>query len=334
MKIVSTAPGRCGVVGNPTDMYGGSVISCSTAERAKCVIDNERVDSITISAGDQTQTVRVNDDLERRGDHLDLARVALKELGVLNAGVRPFSLATSTQIPMQAGLAGSTAMLAAIVGALLTVIDRRLCAHETAELVRKIEYESMGVVCGFQDAYMTVFGGVNYMDFRGKNSFDTPETEKPLATVEPLSSQLPTHLPIVLAHTGVKHHSGTVHSSPRERWRAGERAFVDGYAEVADLARSGKRAILRREWARLGELINRNHAIVRDLGGSGEANEKLIAAALDGGALGAKLAGAGGGGTILALTLDMDKTIELLLAAGADAILKPQPSAGLTVEIE
>ena len=34
----STAPGRCGIIGNPTDMYGGSVISCSTRERAAVLI--------------------------------------------------------------------------------------------------------------------------------------------------------------------------------------------------------------------------------------------------------------------------------------------------------
>ena len=79
--------------------------------------------------------------------------------------------------------------------------------------------------------------------------------------------------------------------------------------------------------------MNRNHALVRDLGGSGEANEAMIAAALAGGATGAKLAGAGGGGTILALTHDKDKTVAALRAAGAEAILFPSPQAGLTVEM-
>ena len=41
------------------------------------------------------------------------------------------------------------------------------------------------------------------------------------------------------------------------------------------------------------DLMNRNHAIVRDLGGSGEANEAMIAAALAGGATGGE-AGRGG----------------------------------------
>ena len=113
-------------------------------------------------------------------------------------------------------------------------------------------------------------------------------------------------LPLVLAHTGVKHHSGTVHKSIRERWLEGEPAVVEGYLEIARLARAAKRALLARDWDALADLMNRNHAVQRDFGGSGESNERLIAAALAGGADGAKLAGAGGGGTILALTHDPD----------------------------
>ena len=37
--ILATAPGRCGVIGNPSDMYGGCVISCSTPVRNRCTIE-------------------------------------------------------------------------------------------------------------------------------------------------------------------------------------------------------------------------------------------------------------------------------------------------------
>jgi galactokinase len=47
--IVASAPGRCGVLGNPTDMYGGSVISCSTRERAFCEL-YEDADALIVEA--------------------------------------------------------------------------------------------------------------------------------------------------------------------------------------------------------------------------------------------------------------------------------------------
>jgi mevalonate kinase len=105
----------------------------------------------------------------------------------------------------------------------------------------------------------------------------------------------------VLATTGVQHSSGAVHSPIRERWLAGDPEVVAGYERVGEIARAGKRAFLAGDFARLGALMNENHALQRGFGGSGESNERLIRAALTGGALGAKLAGAGHGGTIVAL---------------------------------
>ena len=37
--IHCSAPGRCGIIGNPTDMYGGSVISCIVPYRAHVTVE-------------------------------------------------------------------------------------------------------------------------------------------------------------------------------------------------------------------------------------------------------------------------------------------------------
>ena len=329
--IKASAPGRCGLVGNPSDMYGGSVLSLSTRERASCTLVEASQMQITVSG--QTQTLHTAADLALHpGDYLNVARVALSALEVDPQVAEPFHLLATTEIPMQAGLAGSTAILACLTGAVLAHLGLRLSPYESAELVRKIEYDVLGIVCGFQDAYMTVFGGLNFLDFRGRTSAEAFELTTPFATVEPLAASV-RDLPFVLAHTGVRHHSGSVHLSPRERWQAGDPAAVNGYGEIAELARAAKRALLSGDCETLATVMTRNHAIVRGLGGSGDANEALIVAALDSGALAAKLAGAGGGGTILALTLDPDRTAAALQSAGAEAILFPAPTPGLTVEI-
>lgn len=327
--IVATAPGRCGLAGTPTDMYGGSVLSCTTRERARCTLTP--ADTLTVSVSGQTQTLRSPGDLALRGDFLDVARAVLSALGVQPGAAPGFHLSADTQVPMQAGLAGSTAILATLVGCMLASLDTPLNLYQTAELVRHIESETLGIVCGFQDHYMTVFGGLNFMDFRGKLSAQPQDDTTPFATIEPLQHHVTLNLPLLLAHTGVQHHSGSVHATPRERWLAGEAAVVNGYREAALLAAPAKRALLSADWHGLATLMTRNHALVRDLGGSGPANEALIAAALDGGALGAKLAGAGGGGTILALTLDPERTERALRNAGAEQILYPAPAPGLTI---
>jgi galactokinase/mevalonate kinase-like predicted kinase len=179
---------------------------------------------------------------------------------------------------------------------------------------------------------MCTFGGLNYMDFRGKQFYRSAEAEL-FATVEPLNQHV-SALPFVLGYTGVQRISGTVHKPIRERWLEGEEEVVSGYERITEIARQGKKAVIRGDWPSLGRLMNENHAIQRDLGGSGESNERLIAAALDAGALGAKLAGAGSGGTIIALWPREDTVPleEALRGAGAMATYRLEVAPGVTVE--
>ncbi|MGC8668273.1 MAG: hypothetical protein ACP5VE_09185 [Chthonomonadales bacterium] len=324
-RIVAHAPGRCGIVGNPTDMYGGSVLSISTRERAFCTLSPAK--TIVLEAGDERAHIASEDDLELRGDRLDLPRAALKYLGPHVEG--GFVLSLSTEIPMRAGLAGSTALMVALVGALDLWFGWEMNPWMIAETARRIEANILGVMCGFQDQHMAVFGGINYMDFRGKE-FLQQRPGEPLATVEPLTAYV-TVPPLVAAHTGIQRHSGQVHSSPRERWLAGDEKVRRAYSRIADLARAGKKALLHADWPSLGALMNENQDLVADLGGSGPENDRLIEVARRAGAWGAKLAGAGGGGTILALAEDPHQMADTLLAAGADRVLFPNPERGLTV---
>jgi len=325
--IVSTAPGRCGIVGNPTDMYGGSVISCSTVERARCTIMDSP--SLMLSVSGFVQMIRSNDDLRLCGNYLDIPKAVLTYLELTPSNFR-CRLSANTEIPESAGLAGSTALVVAVLGAVLEKIGVEMDRFSIAETARKIEYRVMGIMCGYQDQHMAAFGGLNYMDFRGKERLAQDEDE-PLATVEPLRNAVG-ELPIVVAHTGIKRNSGIVHKSIRERWVDRETAVVEGYLRIAELARIGKKAMLNGDWDTLGDLMNENHDIQRSLGGSGLQNDYLIDVSRSNGALGAKLAGAGHGGTIVALTLEPDRTVRALRDAGAERILWPRPVDGVSIE--
>lgn len=324
--IIATAPGRCGIVGNPTDMYGGSVISITTRERAMCTLAASNV--LEVASAGERSVIHSKEDLALRGDHLDILRAALAFFGI-DPAKHCFSLSLSTEIPMQAGMAGSTALVVTIVGALNRYFDWRLHPWAVAETARKIEAQAMGVLCGLQDQHMAVFGGLNYMDFAGKAGLEQRDDE-PLVTVEALTAHAPIP-PLLTANTGVRHHSGMVHKSPRQRWLEGEKQVIESYERIAMLARLGKRALLAGDWATLGALMNENHALVAALGGSGPANDRLIEAARAAGAYGAKLAGAGGGGTILVLAEDREKVSRALVEAGAVSLMTPEPTPGLTV---
>ncbi len=324
-RLVVSAPGRCGIIGNPTDMYGGSVISCSTQERA--FVSVEPSDGLTLESDQGECQVHLRSDLQLKGDHCDILRavIAHQRYYRLKAHVRCWS-----ELPFASGLSGSTAMVAAALRAVTAFQGIEYGRHHFAELARSIELNYMGVVCGYQDQYMATFGGFNYMDFRDKEFYREVMSE-PFATVESLTQHVD-ELPFILANTGVAHHSGAVHKPIRERWLEGDREVVDAYVQIAKLAREGKKALLTRNWKLLGELMNENHDIQRKLGGSGPENERLIGAALDAGAYGAKLAGAGQGGTIIALHPDPRTLEPALLAAGTRRFLHPAPNDGVRID--
>jgi galactokinase/mevalonate kinase-like predicted kinase len=323
-----TAPARANLIGNPSDLYGGAVLACTVPLRARVSLGPAR--GTELCTGGRMLRIEGPADLAPAGDAFDIARSVLRSLDVTPR----CRIEYDTEIPLRSGLGGSTALQVALLRALLSWLGRECSPYELAERARAVEREQLGIRCGYVDQYMCTFGGLQYVDLRGKEHESPPEAQ-PFATVEPLAEHVP-RLPFLLAYTGVRHHSGQVHAPIRQRWERGEPAVVAAYERMAELARAGKRALLKADWARLGALMNENHALQRELGGSGEVNDRLIEAALDAGALGAKLAGAGHGGTIAAL-LPGDDSPDIRAAlegAGAAAFYRPRPVAGVRVEGE
>ncbi len=323
--LVASAPGRAGIIGNPSDMYGGSVISCTVPLRGYVSI--RPAERLVLESDRGLLEIRGREDLQQRGDHFDVLRAVIAHQRCLHLNVH---LKCWSEVPEGSGLSSSSSLVVAALYALLRYQRITLNKYYFAETARSIELNHMGVVCGYQDFYMTTFGGLNYMDFRDKEFYREVHSE-PYTTMESLTPFVH-ELPFVLAHTGVRHLSGQVHKPIRERWLEGDREVREGYVTISRLAREGKKALLEGDWVRLGRLMNENHAIQRDLGGSGEANERLIAAALRGGAYGAKLAGAGNGGTIIALHPDPEALGAELRRAGAELVLFPRPVPGVRLD--
>lgn len=235
-----------------------------------------------------------------------------------------------TNIPKSRGLGGSTALLAATLACVLRARgeEPELATAEGrskfAELVRDVELNDAEIACGFQDAYMVVHGGLQEMDFDGKE----PESPGPIATLTSLQMTLP----FLLISTDVERLSGSVHGPMIERWRSGEREVVRGIAEIVSIGAQAAEALRAKDWTELSDLMTRNHAIVASLGGSGEAIDALINDSKACGALAAKLAGAGMGGTVIALTMDPHGLQTKLRQRGYTLFMRPSIEPGLRFE--
>ena len=296
-SVTASAPGRCGIIGNPSDIYGGFVVSCSIPLRNRC-------------------TLTLNDPGVFPDDQM-LWRAATARFPV-----PPCNVEWNCEVPRSSGLAGSTALLAATLACVHALRGERLEANASfAELVRDIELNDAGIVCGFQDAYMVVHGGLQAMDFAGKH----PLEGGPHGTLRTLQAELP----FLLITTGVERLSGSVHGPIRERWLSGEREVVQAMERIAELGRDGARALEQSDWETLGSAMDENHGIVASLGGSGDAIDKLIKDCKSAGAMSAKLAGAGLGGTVIALTEEAEQLETKLRQKGFTRFLRPQIVDGL-----
>lgn len=304
--FVASAPGRCGIIGNPSDIYGGQVLSCSIPARAIC----------RLTLGGDVQLPE-----DTRLWDAALKRFPLDE---------PAFVEWSTDVPRSSGLSGSTALLAATLACVMQAAGKTPDLESPegkiayAELVRDVERHDAGVMCGYQDAYMIVHGGLRLMNFTGKH----PVNPGPNATLESIDAPLP----FLLVTTGVERLSGSVHGPMAQRWMDGEREVVEAMDTIKGLARPGAEALKHGRYDELGRLMDENHRLIAALGGSGEPIDELIAHCKRHGAKSAKLAGAGLGGTVIALTEDVDGLETALRGEGYTRFLRPFAGPGVRLE--
>lgn len=304
MKVIqASAPARCGILGNPSDIYGGWVLSCSVPVRATCRL-------ILGESGPLPQDTRL----------LDAALTRFPLEG-------EWKVEWSTDIPRSSGLSGSTALLAATLACLLKARGEEAMLEDSiamGELVRDVERREADIMCGFQDAQMIVHGGLQHMSFAGKH----PVKQGPHPTLRPITADLP----FLLVTTGVERLSGSVHGPIAQRWMEGEKEVVEAIEAITDLGGQAGEWMIKGDWQSLAEGMAENHRLVAGLGGSGEPIDRLIGLCLTHGARAGKLAGAGLGGTVIALTDDPAHLESRLRSEGYQRFLKPEITEGLRLE--
>jgi galactokinase/mevalonate kinase-like predicted kinase len=333
-RRVLTVPARINLLGNPGDANEGDYATISAAIDVRAGVLLEPAQGLVLefvaSEAGGTPEMRVmasTDDYPLPyGDRADLVKGACNRLHAFSAEFRSkhaaqgVKIATWTDVPFQSGLGGSSLFVLLTLAGLREFydLDRRLLNdYVVAELAQRVESEELGITCGFADRYVPLFGGIAYVDYRGKLEH-RDIGEEPFATYERLDTMVQ-DLPLVMASTGLKRDSGDVHGTMRPRYLDEHRQWQRNGGEPPPMVRlmsgawetawRGKTALLRGDLPKVGLLMNENHRLVDEMmsycgfeDGAGWANNMLIETALENGALGAKLTGAGGGGSVFALT--------------------------------
>lgn len=326
-------PARINVVGSPTDACEGAYATLTAAVERRGGAEIEAAPAPPAEPAPIVAAAIAG--LCRHVPELPAAMAA-----------RPAAIRTWTDVPASSGLAGSSVLLLAVLAALRAFYrldPRRWNDYALAEIAQRAEEHDLGVVCGFADRYAPLFGDVAYLSCHGK-LWHAPLGEEPYATYEKLGALAPP-LAFVVATTGVRRDSGSVHAPMRARYleerQRGRGALLALARQMGETAWRGKIALLAHDLAELGAQIDRNQALVDEMmetcgfaSGAGDEVRALVAAARAAGALGAKLTGAGGGGAVFALPPPggAERLADALRPLAGEVFVVPVARDGLRVE--
>ncbi|HUF00289.1 MAG TPA: hypothetical protein VMN99_13610, partial [Anaerolineales bacterium] len=124
---------------------------------------------------------------------------------------------------------------------------------------------------------------------------------------------------ILIAGTGIAAPTKESVGDVRRLWMDDRSRWETVFDKIGEISFTAHRAIEAGKWELLGELMNENHALLQTLTVSSPELDRLVEAARNAGALGAKLSGGGRGGNMIALVNDqIAETVSLALKeAGA-----------------
>ncbi len=308
MIIHTTVNARAGLLGNPSDIYGGKVISFLIADLFASV---RLWESPQLSFRMHPEYDRMEfDDLEdfvtavSRHGYYGMQRVlfatcrrfvAYCEEQGLRLRRTNFTVDYATNIPRQSGLGGSSAIIIAALRALkrfYRLPADSLPPAELAALALSVETKELGIAAGLQDRVVQAYGGLTYMDF-----------SVPGGQYERLDSGLLPRFGLAwVSELQIgSQESGQVHTPVRVRWEQGDPEVHRIIPEIAECARAGREALRQRNWAELGRLMTRNYELRRELFGERgpeRHNTRLVEIAKAAG-FAAKLSGSGGAVVVL-----------------------------------
>ena len=252
----------------------------------------------------ETEEAASVDDIRHRA-----VRAALKYMSwVDNQHTCGLEIAHLADLPGGSGTGSSSAFVVGLVNALAALRGEYMAPGELADAAVDIERNWLEETVGCQDQTFAAYGGLNALHFRPGGAVDVC----PLALDGAHAAELEGHL--LLFFTGLTRTSSAVAATyaPTLGDRPGEQFAL------LRMAHEGADAVRRRDWRRLGDLVDRSGRVKAGLSPAvcPPAVAALYARARLEGAWGGKLTGAGGGGC-LALVAPPDRHPHLVRTLGA-----------------
>ena len=286
--IICQTPLRISFAGGGTDLKSfydhedGCVIS-SAIDKYIFVIVKERFDEKIYINYSKKEIVDSIDEIEH-----GLVREALRKTNV-TGGVE---ITTLADIPSEgSGLGSSSTVTVGLLNALYAYNGIQVTAEKLAREASEIEIDILGKPIGKQDQYIAAYGGVRFFQFKSDESVDVEKIHIINSKNRSLGANL------LLFYTGKTRSSDTI-LSEQKRETNNKMEFLK---QIKQQAFNIKECVLKHEFDYIGHILREGWELKKQLSNqisNGMINH-MYSRAMEAGALGGKISGAGGGGFML-----------------------------------
>jgi galactokinase len=320
-RTVASAPGRVNLIGEHLDYNGGPVLPFAVQRRIWVAAGSAEGFSLVSAAAGDTVARREEGPPMGSGEWTDYVMGVVRELRAWNRAPDGARVAVVSDLQPGAGLSSSAALSVAAGAALGRLTGGALSADDLAELAYRAEHDYVGVHCGRMDQTVVAHAAEG-----SAMLFETATGVRRGCPVPFRTWILPTGVDHTLADGGYNTRRAECERALdlcRGRWPGlPSLAALDSGSlpEALELlpaplerrvrhvvtetarTRTAAAALERHDLDEVGRLLAEGHASLRDdYDCSVEQADLLVRAAVEHGALGARLTGAGWGGSVIML---------------------------------
>lgn len=287
-QVTASAPGKLMLAGSYAVVHGRSCVATAVEQRLQVTVKKNGQTTFRMEAPelDLVKYSKTMSDLGKKQLPKAVRFIELLYKRFLDRYPQQegIDVTTSSEFSASVGFGSSSAVTVAFAKALTALYGVQLDNKALFDLCYQTVIDVQGVGSGY-DIAMAIWGG-------------TLLYQVPAARVEPIEIS---ELPLVVGYTGIKADTTTLVRMVDEQYERPGSMVPGLFDQIGQIADSMKRALVMGDLREAGVLLTKHHELTRELGVSSQLLDALVGAAVDAGAYGAALSGAGGGDCMVAL---------------------------------
>ncbi len=302
--IAASACGKIILFGEHAVVYGRPAIAVPVTQVQATATIEPNDHGILIRSVDTNTAISIDPARSAPADPLEaIVRLTLKHLNVAEANL---SITIRSTIPIASGLGSGAAVSVAIARVLAQWVNQPIDDATVSSLAYEVEKLYHGTPSGIDN---TVIAYQRPVYFIRNQPIQTFHVAKPFT--------------VAIGNTGIASPTKIAVGDVRQGWEANREWYEALFDQIGEIVEQARAAIESGTRDQLGPLMDRNQELLRAIDVSSAELERLIGAAKDAGAFGAKLVGGGRGGNMIALIdeSNRDRLVDALKQAGATNVI-------------